>query len=331
MVNLDLKDRKILYQLDLNCRQSNTQIGKKVGLSRKVVEYRIKGMEDKGIISGYWTAINTFRLGYYVFRIYINFIDVNTSIKNEIINYFCNAKNVWAVITSKGPVELDVILWVKDVYLFNMYWEETLRKYGIYFSDATVSILTELISCKKSYLLLDNYDKDRKFYVTSCRGSSVKIDEIDYKLLDLIALDGRISVVDLAERLDCSSQTINYRLKNLLKKDVIKAFRVSSDATKLGFQGSAIDVYLKDHSRKKEIIAYVCQEPHVYDLMVKSIGWSDLCFQMMIARMDDIFNMIDKLEKEFPNTIRKQNYWMSQKAHKERWLPEMTEKDFKKT
>ena len=42
MVDLDLKDRKILYELDLNCRQSNAQIGKKVGLSRKVVDYRIK-------------------------------------------------------------------------------------------------------------------------------------------------------------------------------------------------------------------------------------------------------------------------------------------------
>jgi len=52
MADLDLKDRKILYELDLNCRQSNTQIGKKVGLSRKVVEYRIKKMEEEGVIMG---------------------------------------------------------------------------------------------------------------------------------------------------------------------------------------------------------------------------------------------------------------------------------------
>jgi Lrp/AsnC family leucine-responsive transcriptional regulator len=72
MENIDLKDRKILYQLDLNCRQSNAQIGKKVGLSRKVVEYRIKRMEHEDIITGYWTAINSFKLGYQVFRIYIS-------------------------------------------------------------------------------------------------------------------------------------------------------------------------------------------------------------------------------------------------------------------
>ena len=39
MEQVDLKDRKILYELDLNCRQSNAQIGKKVGLSKEVVTY----------------------------------------------------------------------------------------------------------------------------------------------------------------------------------------------------------------------------------------------------------------------------------------------------
>ena len=46
MTKLDLKDRKILYELDLNCRQSNSQIGKKVGLKRDVVAYRIKKLQD---------------------------------------------------------------------------------------------------------------------------------------------------------------------------------------------------------------------------------------------------------------------------------------------
>jgi hypothetical protein len=33
MEKLDLKDRKILYELDINSRQSFSQLGKKVGLS----------------------------------------------------------------------------------------------------------------------------------------------------------------------------------------------------------------------------------------------------------------------------------------------------------
>ena len=106
---IDLKDRKILYELDLNCRQSNSQIGKKVGLTRDVVAYRIKRMEDEGVIKGYWTAINTFKLGYNVFRIYINFQYVSTEKRKEIIQHFVNYKNAWAVISIKGEIDFDAL------------------------------------------------------------------------------------------------------------------------------------------------------------------------------------------------------------------------------
>ena len=42
MVELDLKDKKILFELDFDARQSYSEIAKKVRLSKQVVEYRIK-------------------------------------------------------------------------------------------------------------------------------------------------------------------------------------------------------------------------------------------------------------------------------------------------
>jgi len=330
MVDLDLKDRKILYELDLNCRQSNTQIGKKVGLSRKVVEYRIKRMEEEGIITGYWTAINTLKLGYYVFRIYINFNDIASQKKDEIIKYFCEEDDVWAVITSKGPADLDVVYWVNDIYEFNQKWDNIKQKYGNYFSDATVSILTDVISCKKSYLLKEYKKEDRIFYQTNCEGQAITIDEVDYNLLDLIALNGRLPIIDIADKLNCSSQTVQYHLKQLIKTGVIQAFRVGIDYKKLGLTSCAIDIFLTDHTRKKEILQYIIKNPYVFDIMNKNIGWCDLTFQALVKNMDDVFEIIDDLEKTFPSSIRKMSYWLSQTTHKERWLPEMTEKDFQK-
>jgi Lrp/AsnC family leucine-responsive transcriptional regulator len=58
MIKLDLKDRKILYELDLDARQPLTRIGKKVGLSKDVVSYRMKKLQDEGIIKNYYTVID---------------------------------------------------------------------------------------------------------------------------------------------------------------------------------------------------------------------------------------------------------------------------------
>ena len=51
MTNLDLKDRKILYELDKNSRQSFADIAKKVRLSKEVVQYRVKRLQDEGYIN----------------------------------------------------------------------------------------------------------------------------------------------------------------------------------------------------------------------------------------------------------------------------------------
>ena len=50
MVKIDLKDSKILYQLDINSKKSSSQIGKKVGLPKNMVTYRINNQIKKGVI-----------------------------------------------------------------------------------------------------------------------------------------------------------------------------------------------------------------------------------------------------------------------------------------
>ena len=62
--SLDLKDRKILYWLDINSRQSNAKIAKKTGLSKQVVGFRIKRLIKEHIIHSFYTVIDISKLGF---------------------------------------------------------------------------------------------------------------------------------------------------------------------------------------------------------------------------------------------------------------------------
>jgi Lrp/AsnC family leucine-responsive transcriptional regulator len=325
MVNLDIRDRKILYQLDLNCRQSNSQIGRKVRLSKQVVDYRIKRMEEEGVISGYWTAINSFKLGYYCFRIYINFFDVTSQKKKEIIDYFIKQENIWSVIEVQGPIELDVVIWVDDIFTFNAWWDQTLKQYGNYFSKSTVSILTQVISCKLAILLDENKKNniDNSFFITNCEGQPIKIDQIDYHILDELSLNGRIPLILLAEKIGTSSQTVKYRINNLKKKNLIQAFRLHIDYNKIGYKTQAIDFHLKDHSKKHIIIEYLKTNPHTYDIMSMNIGWNDIGIQALVKDTSDLMFIVHDIETKIPNAIRKTEFWISFTQYKTQWLPKM--------
>lgn len=62
-MSVDLLNWNILQCLQENARQSNAEIGRKVGISSPAVSERIKKMEDLGIIAGYKTVVSPFEVG----------------------------------------------------------------------------------------------------------------------------------------------------------------------------------------------------------------------------------------------------------------------------
>jgi len=323
MYKLDLKDRKILYELDLNCRQSNAQIGKKVGLKRDVVAYRIKRLQEEGVISNFYAELDTFRLGYNVFRIYINFQYVTSDVKEEIIQYFVNNPNSWVVYSEKSEFDLGVVMWVKDIYDFYNFWDKTLDKYENYFADHDLSIYIKAIVYKKSFLLDDEKaEPDRELFKLHCGGNSIEIDEVDYKLINELAGNARAPLIDIAEKLKISSQTVNYRIKNLLKNGIIKAFRVGINYSKLGLQKFKIEIYLKDHKSKNKIIEYLATKPY-HDFMNLAIGRADLEPELVVKNLDELLEIMDEINNQFSGAVKKQSFLIGENFYKFRCLPDL--------
>ena len=322
MVKIDLKDRKILYELDMNCRQSNNQIGKKVGLGRDVVAYRIKKLEDEGIIRNYYTEIDTFKLGYNVFRIYINFQYITSNIKKEIIQYFVNYKNSWIVASIKSEIDLDVVIWVKNIYDFYRFWSDTLDKYEDYFEKYSISIYIEAIVYKKSYLLPEIKENDRTIFNMKCGNESVQIDKADYNLLNELAVKARAPLVYLADKFNCSSQNVNYRINNLLKSGVIKAFRINVDFSKLDLHSYKVDIYLKDHKFKKPIFNYLRKKPYL-EFMNFALGWADLEPEFVVKNFDELLKILDEINTTFSGAIKKQSFFITEEVYKFRCMPEL--------
>jgi len=324
MAKIDLKDRKILYELDCDARQSLTHIGKKVGLKKDVVSYRIKKMQDEGIILNFWTPINTFKLGYSVFRIYITLQYVNETIKRDIIKQFEDYENTWVVNTTyRSEVDLVAVLWVKNIQEFYLFWEKILDHYEDFFARVTVSVYAQAICYKKSFLLPENYDKStRKMYTAISGETVVKIDEVDNKILNEIALNARIPLIDLAEKLDCSSQTINYRLQNLIKNNVVQGFRVRINLAYFDLQYYKVDIHLRDHCQKNSIIKYLEGKSYLEGLNL-AIGWADIEPEFIVKNVNELNQILAEIDIKFPNTIKKQNYWIMEKIYKERWLPKL--------
>jgi len=329
MVSLDVKDRKILYQLDIDSRQSFRSIGRKVGLSKDTIAARVKKLEEAEVITGYWTAIDSYKFGYTAYRYYLTLQNATPTLKKEILEYFAGYGNMWVVATATGIYDIVLVIWVKSLPKFFHYWDAANEKYGDHFVEKVFSVYLQASALPSSYLLGTEYIKsDRETYEEKVGGKTTQIDHEDYKLLSEIACDARLPIVYLADRLDCSTQTVTNRLKKLIKTGVIQGFRTGIDVYKIGFKHFKVDMWLKEPSKRKKIWDHLKYNPYVTYLNT-SAGYADIEIELVIETIDALLLIIEDITKKFPRIIKKYTYFMAQEDMVYRCIPEMSVEDFK--
>lgn len=82
---IDEKDRKILVELDKNARQTDSEIAKKVGLSKQVANYRIQNLVKRGIITNFYTILNTGLLGLNSYYIFLQLEKINKQKRKTVV------------------------------------------------------------------------------------------------------------------------------------------------------------------------------------------------------------------------------------------------------
>lgn len=321
MVKIDSKDREILYQLDLDSRQSFAKIGKKIGLSKTVVAYRINKLIENQYIKTFYTVIDAFKLGYISFRVYLVYQYMTQQREQELIDHFTKQKLNWWTISAEGRFDLAVIMWVKNINDFYSFWEDTLRKFRDNFLEQQFSAYIQIYTYRHSYLLDDPNHSDRTKFEITGGGDQVTIDDLDSRLLRLIAPNARMSVKDIADRLDTTVAVVNYRLKKLIKTGVIQGFRADIDYAKLGYQFFKADIDLKDYKQRGKIINYAKTNPHLIRID-KSVGISDLELEYHVKSLEEFHEIMKDLINQFPDAIKKYRYVYASRLHKMNYMPE---------
>ncbi|MEO9825739.1 MAG: Lrp/AsnC family transcriptional regulator [Paracoccaceae bacterium] len=83
-----------------------------------------------------------------------------------------------------------------------------------------------------------------------------QIDQIDRAILDVLSVDGRISVTELAERVGLSKTPCHLRLKRLQSTGYITGFKAVLDRRKLGLNMVAFVEVKMDDTRETALRAF---------------------------------------------------------------------------
>jgi len=296
-IKLDLKDRKILYELDRNSRQSNSEIAKRVGLNKNTVNYKISRMTREGVISGYYATIDSSKLGYFSVRIYLKFFNTKPEDEDRMINWLRQQKVVGVLARIENICDLVIMAWVKDIYEFEDFLGEFKKKFRKHFWQERVHIFSKVLHFKRKYLLSQKKQYNEEPEIIGGR-EKVSYDELDMKILRLIAENARMPLVEMAEKLKADDRTIAFRIKQLEKKKIIQGYRVNLNLAKLSYEYYKINFILDDYS-KYTLLEEFCRNHENVIYIDKTLEDLDFEIDVEIKNKEDLFKLIKEIKEKF--------------------------------
>src|SRR3989344_4297192 len=260
---LDLRDRKLLYELDVNARQTYSGLAKKLKISKQLAKYKVERLERLGVIQGYYTMIDTSKLGYTTFRIYVKFRNIDINAKEKIIKYLKDQKAIFAIAELSGRWDLVFLFNVRHIYEFYNYWDAILEAYLEYIHDYRICIYSPIYHYSKAYLI-----EKKDISPVRILGGKTKenIDEPDFRILNRMAENARISLIELSRSIKKSPEALSYRIRQLEKKEIIIGYRALINTLLLGRVTYKVDFRLKSLKKFKTILAYAHLDPNVYQV-----------------------------------------------------------------
>ncbi len=332
MINLDKKDRMILYHLIHDSRQTAKSIGKKIGLSKVTTHYRINRLIKKDIIKKFTIFIGWRTFGYSAMMTHYKFKNVNPMIKNEIINFFINNKYTFYVSLIEGNYDLQVDFLMGDPFKFEELLDKIREKYYSYLSFYTSKLYIRGEFFDYSFLKEEHNFKNESVSWEWGQQGIIDIDEFDYRILTELSNNSRIRTKDIANKLNSSVTKVTYRIKKLedqlwpqiYRTTGFNMYTINVDWSKLGYRWFHLQINLTDFSKKNQIIGYLRNNP----FLIRSFRFlnldMDLHFTFLLKNMEQLRGIIEDITTRFPDSVNDYHFYSTFRIYKYKLLvPEL--------
>ena len=320
-IKLDLKDKKIIYELDTDSRQSSSQLAKKVGLSKQGCTFKINSLVKKEVIKSFISVINTSLIGNLSFRMYFKLIDISPNKEKEFRDYLINYKDVSWIIGCEGIWDYIIVVFPADFEQFEKFNREFNNLYGKHIEKKDIALVTSAFHFRSGYILGKKKDIKPLVYAGQPK-EFVKLDSIDKKILKLLANNSRIQIIEISKQLKIPTKTITYRIKKLMKTNVIEGYTLTVDLEKIGFERYKVFIRTKNLNEilEKRFIQFSRIHPYIL-YYSKSIGSSDVELELIVKDSIHLREVIAEIREKFGEIIKSYETLKIYKEYKLNFFP----------
>lgn len=308
-LKLDVKDRRIIYELEANCRRSLNEIAKKVGLSKQALHYRIERLVREGAIIQFIADIDYSKLGYVNHEVWMQFGEITREQKNQLIGFLKTHPNIRWLASCGGKFDLAMAIMAEEVVSFSNILNDVLREHPGFVQNHFITVSRAVWTYPRTYLLggKESYHKGHLLF----SGIPVKrdLDEKDRKILYLLSKNARVSTVELAKYVSLTPISVRARIKQLEKSGIIAGYKAIIQPNVVGIENYEILITTQNVSpdRLKEFHTYCQLNPYI-TFLLSIIGRWDLNIAFDAENGEHFQQIMTEIRSRFGLIIREYEY-----------------------
>ncbi|MBU2560381.1 Lrp/AsnC family transcriptional regulator [archaeon] len=271
-MKLDKTDRKILKELLTDGRAKYADIGDATGAGSSTIRWRIKRLEEEGIIVGYTCLPDT---EYFGLNMAIFFIKTSGDSK-EVINDLKKQGRLTSIVITFG----DSNIVCRGVF------EDIGDLLELKESISTIDGISEVQTC----ITHKGIGMGGEAPLELIRKTK-RLDKTDARLLEELIKDARIGYTELGKKLKMNASTARLRTMKLVDEGVIRKFTARVDLAKRG-QFPAFLRIKTDGGKTGEIISALGEIPVVV-MALPCIGECDIFSRVIVKGAEDLNRLIN--------------------------------------
>ncbi|MFC1697033.1 Lrp/AsnC family transcriptional regulator [Nanoarchaeota archaeon] len=243
---LDKLDNKIIDELSVDSRRSLEKIAKTLKISKQMLNYRLKNLYKKKIITQFTTWVDSSVFGSSLgFGLYIKLDHIPT----DFIEKIKKIKNIHTIVESSGSYDLYISIFCDNSITAKNLIEKI--------KNLAKGHITKLSSfCHAGYRYKYLNIKQRTISPERIK----LLDAKDIIILKELMKNSRISLKELGKKIDLNFKTVGIRIRKLELNKIIRRYTINFDHSKI--------------------------YDHIYSIMIKDVNVNDEKIKELFKRTE---------------------------------------------
>lgn len=300
---MDLLDKKILFELDINSRLTYSQISKKLNQSQETIRYRVKKLIENKVIKFFISSINGKKLGISYYQLLIKLKNLNFENRKALFLELANEKEFCWVSELEGNFDLGLIFSIKNQLELEIFIKNFNNKYSKHIMKKELSINLSAVFLNKNYLINTPRKKNINF---TYEGSEkiIQLDEIDHKICLFLSKDSRLTSIELSHNLSKSSDLVLDRIKKLKKNNVLTGHSIILNHQKANLlhYKFLLNLNLENNAEYKKLISYLKSNQNCI-VIINTLGRWELEIDFEFENLSQASKITFELNDLFSNLI----------------------------